>query len=360
MKPLKIISALLLLYILCISIYSCSNSNPVTPTGADTTIDSARYNWTNYASPYNIYGPGTWIRDSNDMFFNDGYYLHFNNGIFTQFPIKDFYTDFLGGFDRNTGYLIGHSYYLQDSVVRIKKWDGSSFSEIPVGNNKLGQLWTCFFYKPDEIWLADFGNQVKKFNGTDLISYPLNIPSGDSVIIEKIYFDSTVNKLRALTYSLNPNASNTVYIYEFNGSAWNKSFDLHLQGYALPNIVNGYLISFKDYWINYLNNSELTPFADCRPVGNLYYFDGISRQNIFVSGTHDFATYYFYNWNGIKWSREHSPFNAPSFFGNENINSKNADRIGRIKTLRPSLIYSVNERTVVIAADNSIIIGTKK
>ena len=292
------------MFIICISVYSCSNNNPVTSVAADSTIDSARYNWREFIAPNDLNVNGVWIRDTNEIYLlNNPGLIKFSNGSFASITLDNFYPVRIACLDKNTAYLFGGRTGSAPLNLSVKKWNGFNFSDITTDTNSIGDVRICYFYKPNEIWLTGYNDLLYKFDGSTFTNFPITLPSGNNNI-QQIFFDSTTHTLRALIWT-SVGSDFKYSLYDFNGSSWNMTIEINLPNGTFPQSLAGYIVSKNKTEVNIFRNNVFSEFLQSRGFQFDYYIDGSLINNIMVGGidknTND---NYYYNWNGLKWSRE--------------------------------------------------------
>ncbi len=360
MRLIKLIFPLALITLLCLSFFSCSkDDNPITPNPIDTTLDSARFSWKTYI--YNdagFYG-GVWAKDTDNIFAvntSGRYIINMHNGSITQTIFPGFAAFLLMGVDNNTAYIFGTDKESDSTVLRIKKWNGSSFQDVSINNIYSIFPAESYFYKPDEIWLVDPKTKVYKFDGVNITRYNLTLPNDTNCYIQKIYFDSTIQKLRAVVLTnLNPStldADFIYYVYDLNGAKWEKISELRLPiydpqtDYTRLGFINGFILSRTKRNLKIYNNSFFTAFLQTYNFNINQGVGGYSKSNLLVEGYQPEVSpkdqYYLFHWNGKKWSKEY----------------KQAQLGG-------SLINTINEKCYVVIYNSAFsgtvfALGTKK
>ncbi|MBS1493263.1 MAG: hypothetical protein JST55_07125 [Bacteroidetes bacterium] len=349
---MKFIFPLVLISLLCISFFSCGkDDNPITPNLIDTTLDSPRFNWKTFYVYDEGFFNGIWARDTNDILVLNMFYSYTARikdntlNITKYFPLNPFG---LGGFDNNTGYLLGIINGDTAKILRVKKWNGSSFQDFALKNTYGIDPSKCFFHKPNEIWIAENNGYINRFDGTGLQRYSF-IAQNDSGWVQNIYFDSTAQKVRMsylVTSEFTGNSVRTFYLFEFNGSAWNKINEFTYTDLNVTNFfINGYMFNENGRNINILNNTFFTQFQTLHGFTLNHGGGGYSKNNLMVSGSlmpeEPLNPYHLFHWNGSKWSKEYIGF-----------------------PLLQAQIYAINS-DFYVATDNSgnpssIVIGTKK
>jgi hypothetical protein len=360
MRLIKSILPLVFIFVICIS-FSCSeDNNPVTPGGIDTTLDSSRFFWKTYI--YNdagFYG-GVWAKDTDNVFAvntSGRYIINMNNGTITQTIFPDFNAFLLTGVDNNTAYIFGTNKQSDSTVLMVKKWNGSSFQDITINNKYSIFPAESYFYKSNEIWLVDSKTRLYKFDGLNIVKYNLILPNDTNCYIQKIYFDSTVQKLRAvLLTNLNPSKQDMefiYFIYDFNGTIWNKVNEFRVpiydpnMDYIRPKFINGYILNKTKRDLAIYNNYTFLQFVHTYDFNINLGVAGYSKSNILVEGDQPEIQpankYYLFHWNGKKWSKEYKE-----------------------TELGGSLVYNINEKYYVVVynngffAETNFIIGVKK
>lgn len=314
MKFVKIIFPLALISLFCISFFSCSKDDNPISSSIDTTLDAPRFSWRAYEFYDEGFLDGVWARDTNDIFALNELYSYTarikdgNKTITKYFPFNPLG---LGGFDANTSYLIGGINGDTSLTCKVKKWDGNSFQDYPIANAYGMKISKCYFHKPDEIWIAENNGYINRFNGTSLQRSSF-IAQNDSGYVEGFYYDSTSQRLRMsylVTSLFHGNSNRVFYLYEFDGSVWNKINEFTYTNPEINNFfINGYMMHQIGNNINILNNSKFTPFTSARDFFMGYGGAGYSKNNILVSGFSGQTPYHLFHWNGTKWSKEYSGY----------------------------------------------------
>ncbi len=361
MRLIKFIFPLAISLMFCASFFSCTrDENPIIPNPVDTTLDEPRFNWKTYI--YNdagFYG-GVWAKDTDNVFAvntSGRYIINMKNGLITQTIFPGFAAFLLTEVDKNTAYIFGTDKESDSTLLRIKKWNVSSFQDVSINNIYSIFPAESYFYKPDEIWLVDSKTKLYKFDGINITKSNLALPNDTNCYIQKIYFDSTVQKLRAvLLTNLNPGTTDTdfiYYIYDLDGINWNKVDEFRLPiydattDYTRLGFINGFILTRTKRNIKIYNNSLFTEFLQTYNFNINAGVGGFSKTNLMVEGNQPNVEptekFYLFHWNGKKWSKE----------------------IKNIQLMN-SFIYSVNENIYLVAYNNPLLgqttffIGLKK
>jgi len=272
------------------------------------------------------------------------------NGLISQTIYPDFAALLLTGVNENLAYLFGVDKNNDSTLLRVKKWDGGSFQDIKISNNYSIFPAESYFYKTDEIWLVDSKTHMYKFNGESITHYNLNLPSDTNCYMQKIFFDSTSQKLRAvLLTNLNPSPQEiefVYFIYDFNGTSWSKVNEFRVpiydagKDYIRPCFINGYILNKTKRNLTIFNNSNFGQFLQTYNFNINVGVSGYSKNNILVEGAQPDVPhgnkYYLFHWNGIKWSKEF----------------KDSELAG-------SIVYSVNEKSYIVVYNNGFLGETK-
>ena len=359
MNSAKLIFPLLLFSLLCLSFFSCTEKNPVTSDGIDTTLDSARFSWKTYQfNDAGFYG-GVWAKDTDNVFAvntSGGYTINMHNNNIVQTSYPGFTALLLTGIDDNTAYLFGTDGTKNSTSLRAKKWNGSDFEEIAISNKYSIYPAESYFYKPNEIWIVDSKTRLYKFDGLNTTKYNLTLPNDTNCYMQKIYFDSTVQKLRAvLLTNLNPSKQDmefVYFIYDFDGTSWNKVNEFRVPiydpntDYIRTKFINGYILNKTKRNLTIYNNYTFVQFLHTYEFNINLGVSGYSKNNILVEGNQPeikpIDKYYLFHWNGIKWSKEYK---------------------GAL--LGGSLFYTINDKYYVVVHNSgftgtTFALGTKK
>ena len=299
---------------LLVPVSSFAQKDPGIIPSSDTGLADARFSWTEYIHKDLNFRNGIWIRDTNDIFILDleGGYINFYNGNFSIHLEDGFIPESIGGYDKNTAYLLGVTKY-GDSVLRIKKWDGDTFNEIVVKNDRLKDFHSAFFYKPNEVWITTSKGRVYKFDGEGLTEYKIPFPNDTNCFIDKVYFDSTLQTVRALVLTNQNPEKGELYkrysMFDFDGSSWNLTYNFEIGSHIRRELqfINGYPLSQEDGKINILYGTGFSEFFSGPEFLSAIIINGFSRNNLLFaeankSGPRDGS--FLYSWNGDTWSAE--------------------------------------------------------
>ena len=324
MRLIKFIFPFILITFLCISFFSCGNNPITTEIKIDSTLDSARFRWKTYqVGNYGYINAGAWLRDTNDIFIVNnffGFITRIQNDIITNISYTDFVPIQLVGYDKDNAYLFGYNRGVDSSTCRIKEWNGNSFQDVSVNNNHAIRINRCLYYKPNEIWVAGYDNKIDKFDGTGLTHYQFNTNGFTNFDVEKIYYDSLAQKLRfVLLTEIHPpkNSEFLYYIYEFDGSNWNKvsEFSNIYWSYTRPGYINGFILNKNETNLYIYKNENFNLFLTPYDFIFNYGVNGYSRNNILVGGyqrERPYGNKYFLcHWNGRRWSEEYKQVSLP-------------------------------------------------
>jgi hypothetical protein len=301
------------LYLLIAQI-SCNKENPVVEPPSDYQFDSARYRWELNVLPHNYgYYVYPWAPDTDEVLIPNVFsrdITHFKNN---QMSIISFGSGttvgYISGFSKIEGYLFCTRY--EDNIWKplLKRWDGNSFSDIPIkyNSNKDFDGGIVLFKSPSEIWISGKG-RVHKFDGVGITDYFIHDTYDTLMTPVKIYYDES-NRLKYLTnyFMLGPIDSISIdRIYEFNGSGWSKVYeDIHPAFNRSYWVLGTDVCAFDGYsFYKLIGNSLMLMTTFPKVTGMLLGCIGGSSINDFLITGTSLGGDCFYHWNGKKWSIE--------------------------------------------------------
>ncbi|MDD5363463.1 MAG: hypothetical protein PHN88_15175 [Ignavibacteria bacterium] len=306
MKFSKLLYPVLLLLICIIS--GCEKDNPVVK-NPGFQLDTAKFRWEATPIPFDdFYGQGLWAVDTNEVFVNNFFYkalLHIR-GI--QVDIM-YYPDstnyhYIDGLNPSEGYMVCSRYKDDRWQPVIKRWNGTSFTDIPIAYNfKKPFDPSCFYLKsPSEMWIGDQGF-LHKFDGVNLTQQYLQ----DTEIVPiKIFLDPD-NHLKFLGRKYLDSITHE-YVFEQNGNNWVKIFeDTHLVWDKYYEVMSNFVYVYQYRNIYKLDGSVLTLALKLPPEVSLRLpFAGSSFNDFmaggYVKGGTPPGTVLY--WDGTNWSSE--------------------------------------------------------
>lgn len=178
---LKLIIYILLNIAVIIFLSSCSE-DPVKPPPEEKhiqVIDSNIFDWEFEMLPgYVIVGIS--VVDSNKIFLAGNPNTLYYNG--TSFTIicqnsSDFSAECVTALDENNVYIGGNDNIFPVSSSKLKKWNGSSIEEIPFPLDSSHGIAYIYIEGINSIWLATNSNKVYHYDGINITTYFIPIPS---------------------------------------------------------------------------------------------------------------------------------------------------------------------------------------
>lgn len=296
--------------------FSCSNENPVQPNN-DSQLDSARFNW--QVTRMNYFTGGEmcasfWSPDTNEVFMcsRNNYLIHFKDGLFSEIHYgANIQMYSMDGLSSTEGYIVGSELINGKRTPHIEKWNGSSFSNVPVNYNfdKDFDISAIIIKASNEMWFSSPKGVIHKFDGYNLKQYYLQ----DTISWSNGFLYDENNRLRYLTEYINTGIDtlHRNYVYEFDNQSWSKVYQditpVSTRIYGIfNNLIYAYSITSDMTSIIYkLNNNVLTPEVIVKiKNGSIDLLAGNSLSNIIGFGTTINNPQTFFHWNGQKWSNE--------------------------------------------------------
>jgi hypothetical protein len=305
-----------LIFIVCV-ISGCDKDNPVVQ-NPGFQLDTAKFRWEVTPIPFDDYFfTGVWAADTNDIFANNPFYsamLHLKGSQvdIMYYPDSTHY-NFIDGVSPTEGYMVCSKYKDDRWQPALKRWNGTSFTDIPIAYNfKKTFSPSCFYLKsPSEMWIGDQGF-LHKFDGVNLTQQYLQ----DTEIVPiKIFLDPN-NHLKFLGRKYLDSITNE-YVFEQNGNDWVKIFeDTHLAWYKPYGVMKNFVFAYDYPNIYKLEGNALKLiftlpdeiFISMPMTGNS--FDDFMAPGVKRGSGPPQAVLY---WNGIKWSYERANNNLISY-----------------------------------------------
>lgn len=299
--------SIIVLFALLATISSCSDEeNPVIPNDGPYQFDTARYEWRT-DTLYNSLMGSLFGFDTSHVFMLGTHSLNIYNGeSFSSHFFGDLYFNVIGGID-NSNIYIGGSYPNGD--YRLMKWDGSTFTDIPVPSDtsqKYG-LTAILVQSPNEIWA---GTQGKIFfvDGTSYKEYEIDSAS----LITQFTVNEGVLLASGRRYLCLIGCAAETFVYKFENSSWTKIFSEIIPGddpQFYPSALGNKLFGIMVEGIFDFNNGRFNKVINSPSPYNLgISMTGSNENNFLVFGytsNYDYTTSeYTMNWNGYKWSKE--------------------------------------------------------
>jgi hypothetical protein len=288
-----------------IFIFSCNKDNPIIPDNSFK-FDTLRFRWEAVRLPFEDgYFYGLWAADTNEIFTSNYWYsclLHIKNNVVEIIQNTDslIYT-FTDGLSPNEGYLVCQKYRDGYWQPLIKKWNGTSFSDVIVEHNFKQTFSPSSFYikNQNDMWIGQRG-VMHRFNGTELKQYYIDT----NITPKKIFTDSN-NRLKFLGQNI---VDSMIYIgvYEYNGSDWLKIYeDVNLLWMKYYGVTNNIVYAFDRANIYKLDGSSLVLALQLPPEIQIYMpLSGSSINDFIVAGGIAGHPFSLLNWNGSRWSYE--------------------------------------------------------
>jgi hypothetical protein len=310
MKKLKSIPKYLIivLFALMVVISSCSDEeNPVNQNDGPYQFDSARYEWRT-DTLYNSLLGSLFGFDTSHVYMLGTHSLNIYNGEnYSSHFFGDLYFNVIGGLD-NSNIYIGGSYPNGD--YRLMKWDGSTFTDIPVPSDTSQDygLTAILVQSQNEIWLGTLG-KIFFVDGTSFKVYKIDSASA----ISKFTFDNGVLLASGRRYLCPSNCDAETYVYKFENSSWTRVFSeriLYTSPPFYPAGVGNMLFGIMEEGIFKFNIDLFVKIISSPPPYNLgTVVTGSNENNLLAYGyTSNYDqinnSRYTMNWNGSKWSKE--------------------------------------------------------
>lgn len=308
MKKLKYIPKyLIVLFALMFVISSCSDDeNPVVPNTGPYEFDSARYEWRTDTlfskSIGSLFG-----FDTSHVYLLGTHSLNIYNGeSYSSHFFGDLYFNVIGGLD-NSNIYIGGSYPNGD--YRLMKWDGSTFTDIPVPSDTSQDygLTAILVQSQNEIWLGTLG-KIFFVDGTSFKEFKIDSASA----ISSFTFDNGILLASGRRSLCQIGCGSETYVYKFENSSWIKIFSETIP-YAdppfFPLSLGNRLYGLMEDGIFDFNNGKFTKIMNPpSPYEFGIALAGSNENDILGYGhieNYDYtANDCIINWNGSKWSKE--------------------------------------------------------
>jgi hypothetical protein len=292
--------------------FSCNNENPVQPDDS-TQLDTARFNW--QVTRMNYFTGGEmcysfWSPDTNEVFMcsRNNYLVHFKDGHFTEIHYgANIQMYSIDGISINEGYIVGSELINGKRTPHIEKWNGSSFSNVPLNYNydKNFDISAIKIKSSNEMWFSSPKGIIHKFDGYNLTQYYLS----DTISWSNGFLYDESNRLRYLTEYFNTGIDTLQrdFVYEFDGQVWSKVyqdiFPVSTRIYGIfYNIIYAYGVTHIIYKLNNnVLNAEINTEIN---NGSIPLLAGNSISNIMGFGSTINNPQTFFHWNGQKWSNE--------------------------------------------------------
>ncbi len=337
MKNTKSIPVYLLLIVLCsIFIVSCSEDSPVTPPDGPYQFDSARYDWsfqsfsTEFLTFEAIDTTNIFLLGIRALVKYDGFNFNYN-----YYDDNSFYPLTMGSYDKNNIYIGGddNSVSSENGKPRMKKWNGSTFDEIPIKDsaNRHYQISAIQAKGENEIWMGSTRGDLIQYNNgsfeflridtTFIFTFFGTDEMGNFYsVAQKTVFDSLT--------------SNYLNIYKKVNNAWDWTlvFSEKYTGYDIneiqPSRINSEISGFKKNNIMKFTGNTFREIFNIKPfiAYQINQFSDSTFNSFMLPGGNDNSGLKLFNWNGSKWSLEIS-FGKMNIFGDvfhkiSNVNGK--------------------------------------
>jgi hypothetical protein len=308
LKTLK--PAILCVIIFILFAFSACSDDPVTPIEPE--FDPPRFDWTIYYVDRLDY-ISMWCPDSSNIYLVNidlDMITHLRDGLRVDYPFSGFKPVYITGLSNNDIYIIGFDLLSSGHPAKLKRFDGSAFSDIDikVPNNSNLIIYTGLAKSPNEIWFTT-DKFLLKYDGTGFTDYPLK----DT--LENIYsiFYDRQNKLQYISYSPHNFYEFTVRLSEYQNGSWNViysyTFDttknliglLEFGGnkFGIHRIGRQCLYSFES---SFTELQCLSPYSYAE--GRIIAGQSFDNYSAVIFGIDKLNPQSICNWNGQKWSRE--------------------------------------------------------
>ena len=299
----KIILLIIVLSFLSVILYSCKD-NPVNSNQSNYVYDSPRFDWQVIKLPGRTWTYSLWSPDTNEVFMCDwnNYLLHFKDGQITQMNYgANIKIACIDGLDKNEGYIVGSEVKNGKYTPHIEKWNGSSFSNVPINYNFNDDFFVSHILvrSSTEIWISSPKGLIYNFDGYNLTQYRLP----DTSLISLGILNDENNKIRYIAADFDSLLTNDkYYVYEFEGNSWTKVFEN--KGNIFFGAMNNLIYAYHYPDIIYkLQDNILIPKISTPDKSGFSDIVGNSFENIICFGGAMGKTSFFH-WNGQKWSDE--------------------------------------------------------
>lgn len=291
------VSVLFVIIFLIIFLNSCKD-NPVVNNNSDYVYDPPRFDW----QVTNL--PGDWINsiwspDTNEVFMTswNNHLLHFKDGQITQ---MNYGTNIkiarIDGLSKNEGYIVGAEVINGKYKPHIEKWNGSSFTNVPVSYNFNNDFFVSqlLVKSSNEIWISSPKGLIYNFDGSFLTQFRLP----DTTISSLDLINGENNRIRNISIRFD----SIYYIYEYDGNNWTiiheNTGDLYygalnqmIYAYDYPNIIYKFENNIITPKVNIPDNTGIGSIAG-NSFENIFGFGGVKGKLSFI------------HWNGQRWSNE--------------------------------------------------------
>jgi hypothetical protein len=311
--------------LLAILLTSCSEENPVT---TEPIFDEPRFEWQVTRMPGFTNGEwcySFWSPDTNEVFMCsiNNYLLHYKDGSFNRIDYGANIGMFsIDGISKTEGYIVGAEIINGKYVPHIEKWNGSTFVNMPV-NYSFNDNFTVshiFVKSSSEIWISGPKGRIYKFDGYNLKHF---LQADTMMFSEGILYDEN-NKLRHLTtYFGSGDTVDKWFVYEFDGSNWNKVYqdNVYPKDTKFYGIMNNIIFAKDVKTIYKLNNNIIIPAININTnimVVKAVY--GTTFNNLMGLGVTS-GRQTFFHYNGQKWSDENIGMYLPvDYINGEMVN----------------------------------------
>ena len=315
--------ALTNLIILTFLFSSCSDDNPVKTTNPPPVVDTldSLFTW----QFLNI--PGYFIEDIY-VYDTNNIYLAIPAGIVAvhgnnYFPIyvndTAFAVNVIGGYDNSNIFLGGSNPWIFKS--RLKKWDGSNFSDILLPLDSSVGVENILVRTPDDVWIGVGRDKIYHYDGFSIQTYDLL-----SRVLGPTFFADSVGTLYLFGSSPTSPSTSIFYVYKFDGTQWQvveSDGNNNMTDYV--NICGSTVVrSAKDGIYKFTSTSWelITSFINMQ----IDIVGGKSSHELLLSGGIINNSGYsedIYHWNGEKLAKQknyHPPFYA-TLYGIKSTNN---------------------------------------
>ena len=319
MNKIKLISVSINIFIILFSILiiSCSE-NLVSPIQEDG-FDSARFNITREKGL---------IIDARDFYMPDTsnvYCINFlqlayiqGNNVKYFFYGDNFQALSINGYDNNNIYIGGTDFYAptNQEKPRLKKWIGDGFQEIPIPDtsNKGNWIGHIFFVSENELWLGCRKGLIYRYDGLNFTKYIFDTTYEYGYFLRDEYGTLFCSQYRDSFNAIGTYGKFWFQFYKFINNNWELTsshiFETGVSQRLYPVNVGNEMLAvgedgiYKFDGINFWKIINLSQFNPGFPIG------GTGSNNLMVWGNTKIYTgnYYFFHWNGNKWSVENKMF----------------------------------------------------